>query len=152
VKIAIMGTGGVGGYYGGLLARCGQEVTFVARGAHYKTIKKSGLQIKSVHGDFTISHAQVTQDPAEIGSVDLVLFCVKTYDTETTAQAIKHIVGPQTVVISLQNGIDAADRIGNIIGPQHIIGGATWISSAIESPGIIKQMSQFRRIVIGELE
>lgn len=151
MKILIMGTGGVGGYYGGLLAQQGNEVTFVARGSHLNAIRQAGLKIKSIHGDFEISPVRATDDPGEAGKVDLILFCVKTYNTEEAAQAILPAVGPQTVVMSLQNGIDAADRIGQVIGMEHMVGGVTWLSSAVEAPGMIRQISQFRRIVFGEL-
>lgn len=151
MKILIMGTGGVGGYYGALLAQQGNEVTFIARGAHLDSIRQEGLHVKSIHGDFTISPANATDDPANVGPVDLILFCVKTYNTDEAAEAIKPAVGAQTAVLSLQNGVDAAERIGSMIGAEHVIGGATWLSSAVEAPGIIKQISQFRRIVFGEL-
>jgi len=148
MKILIMGTGGVGGYYGGLLAQQGHEVTFVARGAHLEAIRKEGLKIKSIHGDFTIFPANATDNPVEVGEMDLILFCVKTYNTDEAAQAIRSNVGPQTVIMSLQNGIDAAERIGNVVGMEHVIGGVTWLSSAVGAPGIIRQVSQFRRIVL----
>jgi 2-dehydropantoate 2-reductase len=151
MKILIMGTGGVGGYYGGLLAAQGNEVTFIARGAHLYALRHQGLKVKSIHGDFSISPVNATDDPANIEPVDLVLFCVKTYNSEEAAQAIRPAVGPQTVVMSLQNGVDAAERIGKVIGVEHLVGGATWLSSAVEEPGVIKQISQFRRIVFGEL-
>ena len=150
MKIVIMGTGGVGAYYGGLLAMHGNDVTFIARGAHLDAIRKHGLQVKSIHGDFTVSPAQATDRPADIGTVELILFSVKSYGTEAGAQAMRPMVGPQTVVLSLQNGIDAAEQIGNVVGVDHLLGGATWISSAIEGPGVVRQVSQFRRIVIGE--
>lgn len=152
MKIAVMGSGAVGGYYGGLLAHTGQDVTFIARGAHLAALRTSGLQVKSVHGDFTIAPAQVTDTPAEVGQVNLVLVCVKTPNTDEAAKAIKPMVGPDTTVVSLQNGIDAAERIGAIVGMEHMVGGATWLSSAIEAPGVIRQISQFRRIVVGELD
>lgn len=152
MKILIMGSGGVGAYYGGLLARAGHDVTFVARGAHLEAIRNRGLIVRSVHGDFVVAPAQATDDPATVGLVDLVLFCVKTYDTETAAHAIRPTIGPQTLVLSLQNGIDAAERIGAIVGAEHVIGGATWLSSAIAEPGVIRQASQFRRIVLGPLD
>jgi len=151
VKILIMGTGGVGGYYGGLLAQQGNEVTFISRGAHLYAIRHEGLKVKSVHGDFTVSPANATEDPAKVEPVDLILFCVKTYSTNEAAEAIRPAVGPQTVVLSLQNGVEAAERIGKIVGPEHVLGGVTWLSSAVEAPGVIRQVSQFRRIVIGEL-
>lgn len=151
MKILIMGTGGVGGYYGGLLAQQGNEVTFVARGAHLYALRHEGLKVRSIHGDFSLSPVNAIDDPANVGPVDLILFTVKTYNTDDAANAIRPAVGPQTVVMSLQNGIDAAERIGQVIGMGHLVGGATWLSSAVEAPGVIKQISQFRRIVLGEL-
>ncbi len=150
MKIAIMGTGGVGGYYGGLLAQKGQDVIFIARGPHLQAIREKGLQVKSVLGDFFVSPANATDDPTEVGPVDLILFTTKTYHTDTTAQAIKPMIGQETVVLSLQNGIDAAELIGAHLGMEHLVGGATWLSAAIEAPGVIGQYSQFRRIVLGE--
>ena len=152
MKIAIMGSGGVGGYYGGLLAKAGQELTFIARGAHLQAIRDKGLHVKSVHGDFTVSPVKATDRPGEIGAVDLVLVATKTYHTEEAAQAIKPLIGDNTVVISLQNGIDAAERIGSAVGMERMLGGATWLSAAIEAPGRIGQYSQFRRIALGELD
>ena len=145
-----MGTGGVGGYYGGLLAQKGQDVIFIARGAHLQAIREKGLQVKSVLGDFFVSPANATDDPKEVGPVDLILFTTKTYHTETAAQAIKPMIDQGTVVISLQNGIDAAERIGAYVGMEHLVGGATWLSAAIEAPGVIGQYSQFRRLMLGE--
>lgn len=150
MKIAIMGTGGVGGYYGGLLGRIGRDVTFVARGAHLQAIREKGLQVKSVHGDFLVSPAKATDNPSEVGPVDLVLFTTKTYHTDEAAQAIKPMVAPHTSIVSLQNGVDAIDRIGAVVGKEHLVGGATWLSAAIEAPGVIGHYSQFRRIVLGE--
>ncbi len=152
MQIAIMGAGGVGGYYGGLLARSGQAVTFIARGAHLQALRRSGLRVKSVHGDFVVAPAHATDNPAEVGPVDFILFTPKTYHTESAAQAIKPLIGPETVILSLQNGIDAAARLGALVGPEHLLGGATWLSAAIEAPGVIGQYSQFRRIVVGELD
>lgn len=152
MKIMILGTGGVGGYYGGLLAQRGNEVIFIARGQHLEAIRRDGLQIKSIHGDFKIFPAQAAGEPRLAGPVDLVLFSVKTYDTEQAAQALAPALGPHTAVLSLQNGIDAAERIGRLIGMDHVIAGATWLSSAVEAPGIIRQVSQFRRVVLGELD
>ena len=151
MKIMVMGTGGMGGYYGGLLSQKGHEVTFIARGEHLATIQKNGLQVTSIHGDFTVSPANATDDPTQAGTPDLILFCTKTYSTDEGVKKIKPIVGANTTVLSLQNGIDAAERIGKVVGMEHMIGGATWISSAVTGPGVIKQVSEFRRVVIGEL-
>jgi 2-dehydropantoate 2-reductase len=152
MKIMVMGTGGVGGYYGGLLAKQGHEVTFIARGAHLKAMRANGLQIKSIFGDFVVAPVRATDTPAEAGPVDFILFCVKTYHTDEAVQAILPAIGAQTIVLSLQNGIDAAERIGKVVGAEHLIGGVTYISSALESPGVVKQISQFRRIVLGEFD
>ncbi len=152
MNIVIMGSGGVGAYYGGLLARQEHRVTFIARGAHLQALRTQGLRVKSIHGDFEIVPAHATDTPAEAGQADLILFCVKTYDTQAAAEAIRPIVGPATVVISLQNGVEAAEQIGQVIGIEHMMGGMTQISSAIEAPGVVKQVSQFRRIVFGELD
>ncbi|MEN6318535.1 MAG: 2-dehydropantoate 2-reductase [Syntrophaceae bacterium] len=152
MKIVIMGTGGIGGYYGGLLAQAGQDVTFIARGAHLQAIREKGLQIKSVHGNFTVSPATVTENPSLVGPVDLILFTTKTYQTDAAAQFIKPMVGKDTTVVSLQNGVDAADRIGAVAGMEHMLGGTTWLSAAVEAPGVIGQYSQFRRIALGELD
>ena len=152
MKIAIMGTGGVGGYYGGLLAKAGHEVTFIARGANLRAIVEKGLQVRSVFGDFQVLPAQVTDKPAEVGLADLVLFATKTYHTDEAAQLIKPMIGRDTVVVSFQNGVDAAERIGPVVGAEHLLGGATWLSAALEEPGVIGQYSQFRRIALGEFD
>ncbi len=152
MRIAVMGTGGVGGYYGGLLARSGYDVAFIARGAHLQALRDKGLRIKSVHGDFAVGPVKATDHPAEIGPVDLVLFTTKTYQTYAAAHAIKPLVGPNTVILPLQNGIDAAERIGSVLGRHQVVGGVTWISAAIEAPGVIGQYSPFRRIFVGELD
>jgi 2-dehydropantoate 2-reductase len=152
MKIAIMGAGGVGGYYGGLLARTGQEVIFIARGAHLQALRRQGLMVNSVHGDFLVAPAHATDNPAEVGPVDLILFTTKTYHTDSAALALKPMIGPDTVILPLQNGIDAAARLGAHVALSHLVGGATWLSAALEAPGVIGQYSQFRRIVLGELD
>ncbi len=152
MRIVVMGTGGTGGYYGGLLSKQGHDVTFIARGEHLAAIQKSGLQVESVYDSFTISPAKATDNPADLSAPDLILFCTKTYSTDEAVEQIKPIVGTETTVLSVQNGVDAAERIGKVIGMEHMIAGATWISSAVEAPGVIKHMSDFRRVVIGELD
>jgi len=105
----------------------------------------------NIHGDFHILPVKATANPIEIGPVDLVLFCTKTYVTHEASQQIRPIIGTATTVMSLQNGVEAAEQIGVIVGRQHMIGATTWISSSVEAPGVIKQVSEFRRIVLGEL-
>jgi len=152
MRIVVVGTGGVGGYYGGLLARAGHDVVFIARGAHLAALQTTGLQVKSVHGDFTVAPVRATDTPGEAGPADLVMVCVKAPDGEQAAHAIRPIVQHGTTVIPLQNGIDAAEGIGAVVGMEHMVGGATWTSSAIEAPGVIRQFTQLRRIVVGELD
>lgn len=152
MKIAIMGAGGVGGYYGGLLAQAGHEVVFIARGSHLSALREKGLMVKSVLGDFSVAPVWATDDPSQAGGADLILITTKTYHTDEAARAIQPMLSPETVVVSLQNGVDAADRIGAVVGTDHVLGGVTWLSAAVESPGVIGQYSQFRRIVLGELD
>jgi len=152
MKIAIMGAGGVGAYYGGLLAQAGHDVVFIARGAHLLALREKGLRVNSVLGSFNLSAVRATDDPSEAGAADLVIVATKTYHTEEAARAIRPMITPGTVVVSLQNGVDAAERIGTVVGKDHVMGGATWLSAAIEAPGVIGQYSQFRRIVLGELD
>ncbi len=149
MKIAIMGSGGVGGYFGGRLARAGEDVTFIARGAHLEAIRKNGLQVKSVAGDFHV-HAKATDDPREVGPVDLALFCVKAYDTETAGSQIRPMVGPRTVVLCLLNGVDNAERLSAILGEEPVMPGVVHILSTISAPGIISQTAGPRTIKLGE--
>ena len=151
MKIVIVGTGGVGGYYGAKLAQSGNDVTFIARGSHLTAMRQKGLQIRSVLGDVHLTPVKATDRPSDIGKVDLMLFTVKTYQTEDAAAMIKPIIGSDTVILPLQNGIDATDRIGSLVGMEHMVGGTTWISASVEAPGVIGHYSQFHRIALGEL-
>jgi 2-dehydropantoate 2-reductase len=119
MRIAMVGSGGLGGYYGGLLAVAGHEVTFIARGAHLAALREKGLQVKSVHGDFMVAPVRATADPAEAGPADLVLVCVKATALDAAAKAARAMVGSDTVVMGLQNGIDAAERIGAGVHDRH---------------------------------
>jgi len=152
MRIVMVGSGGLGGYYGGLLALTGHEVTFLARGAHLAALREKGLRVKSVHGDFHVPAVRATSDPAEAGVADLVLVCVKTPALDAAARTARAMVGPDTVVMGLQNGIDAAERIGAAVGMDRVLGAVTWIAANIEAPGVIRQVSTFRRIVLGELD
>ena len=149
MRIAILGAGGVGGYYGGLLARSGQEVALIARGAHLSAIRERGLRVESVHGDFEVRPARATDDPSEIGAVDLVLVTVKSYDLEQAAQTAQPLIGPETVLLPLLNGLDAAERLVTVFGKQHVLAGLTHISSSVAAPGVIRQISPVRRITFG---
>jgi 2-dehydropantoate 2-reductase len=151
MRIAVMGAGGTGGYFGGLLARAGEDVTFIARGPHLDAIRARGLHVRSrLAGDFTV-RPQATDDPRGLGPVDLILFCVKSYSTAEAAEKIRPLVGPQTMVLSVQNGIDNNERIAEVVGPKPVLGAVAHVSSVIESPGVIAQTAGPGRIIFGEL-
>lgn len=152
MKIAVMATGGVGGWFGAKLALAGEDVCFIARGAHLAAIRESGLRIKSPSGDMTVKPAQVTDDPATVGPVDIVLFAVKLWDTETAAEACRPLLGLDTGVISFQNGVDGETVIGETLGPQHAMGGVAGISAVIDAPGVIRQTGTMAWLRYGELD
>ena len=152
MRIAAMAAGAVGGYFGARMAAAGHDVFFIARGANLDAIKKNGLQINSVHGDVHLPKPNVTDDPKSVGSVDIVLFAVKLWDTEKAAELTRPLVGPATRVITLQNGIDSVERIAPILGAEQTIGGAAYIATVIASPGVIKQTSQFAKMRFGRAD
>ncbi|MGE0669165.1 MAG: ketopantoate reductase family protein [Sphingomonadales bacterium] len=152
MKIAIMGSGGVGGYFGAKLALAGNDVTFIARGAHLDAIRKNGLRVKTDDGEMLVKPAQATDDPATIGPVDVVLFTTKLYDTLEAAEQLKPVMGPGTFIITIQNGISGADLIGQVLGRDNVLAGSTYIVSHLEGPGVIHHMGQYQRIVFGELD
>ncbi len=152
MRIAVVGAGGVGGGFGAALAQAGGDVTFIARGAHLAAMKNTGLRIESPRGDVHLVPTQATDDPASIGPVDIVLFCVKLWDVESAGQQIKPLVGPQTAVIPLQNGVDAPERLAAILGERAVMGGVAQISASIVAPGVIRQVGTFMRMLFGELD
>jgi 2-dehydropantoate 2-reductase len=152
MRIAVVGAGGVGGGFGGALAKAGADVTFIARGAHLAAMKSAGLKIQGGRGETQVVPTQATDDPNSIGVVDVVLFCVKLWDVESAGEAIKPLVGPNTAVIPLQNGIDAAERLLPILGPKAVMGGVAQISASITAPGVITQVGTFMRMIFGELD
>jgi 2-dehydropantoate 2-reductase len=152
MKIAVMGAGGVGGYFGGRLAQAGEEVSLIARGAHLAAIRTEGLRILSPLGDATVVPALATEDPGEVGPVDIVLFCVKLWDTEAAAEAIRPLIGERTAVISLQNGIAPEEMLSTALGPAHVMGGVSQISAAIEAPGVVRHFAPLARLEFGELD
>lgn len=146
-----MGSGGVGGYFGARLAASGQDVTFIARGDHLEAIQQNGLRLKSVRGDVHVEPAQATDDPATVGPVDLVLVCVKTWDTRSAAELCRPLVGDETAVISLQNGIEKEDILVERLGAGAVMGGLCAIVSYVETPGVIRHDSQMQGLTLGEL-
>ncbi|MBT5108453.1 MAG: 2-dehydropantoate 2-reductase [Rhodospirillaceae bacterium] len=161
MRIAIMGAGGIGAYYGACLARAGADVVFIARGAHLDAMRNNGLRVQEFGGaDFTVDSVNATDDPAEIGPVDAVLFCVKMYDTIHAAELCKPLMGNNTMVVTLQNGVESVDMINSVLGAEpstgpapglgQALGGAAYISATIVEPGVVKRNNQMAKIEFGE--
>ena len=152
MRIAVIGTGGIGGPYGASLAKAGADVTFVARGAHLAALRENGLRVEGDRGETHIRPAQATDDIAGIGTVDFVLSCVKLWDVEQAAEQIRPIVGPHTAVIPLQNGIDAAERMIRILGDEPVMGGMAFVTGTIVAPGVVRQTGTYQQMTFGELD
>jgi 2-dehydropantoate 2-reductase len=152
MRVAVVGAGGVGGGFGAALAKAGADVTFIARGAHLAAMLGQGLKVQGGRGETHLVPTKATDDPASVGHVDVVLFCVKLWDVESAGKAIKPMVGPNTAVIPLQNGIDAAERLIPILGAKAVMGGVAQISASITAPGVIQQVGTFMRMIFGELD
>jgi 2-dehydropantoate 2-reductase len=152
MRIAVIGTGGIGGPYGASLAKAGAEVTFVARGAHLAAMRENGLRIEGDRGETHIKPVRATDDSTSIGTVDVVLSCVKLWDVEQAAEQIRPIVGPHTAVIPLQNGIDAAERMIRILGDEPVMGGMAFVTGTIVAPGVVRQTGTYQQMTFGELD
>ena len=150
MRIAVMGAGAVGGYFGALLANAGHQVAFIARGEHGAAMRANGIRVEGPRGAIIAKTIEVTDDPATLDPCDVTLFCVKTYDTESAAAAIKPLVAHGGVVISLQNGIDAQDRIGAVLGADRVMGGLAFVSGVIAAPGVIRYTSTMSSLRFGE--
>lgn len=150
MRIAIMGAGAVGGYFGARLARAGQDVAMVARGAHLDAIRRDGLQVKSPALGDIVARVTASAEPRDIGPVDLVIFAVKTYDNSSAIPLITPLVGPHTAVLTLQNGVDSADEIAAAVGASRVLGGTTYVATAVTAPGVITQTGTHRSIIFGE--
>ena len=150
--IAVFGTGGVGGYFGGRLAEAGEDVVFIARGAHLDAIREHGLRVDSVRGDFLVQPAQATDDPRSVGVVDLVIVAVKSWQVPGAATAMAPLMGPDTMVLPLQNGVDAPEQLAEVLGREHVLGGLTKIFSSIAAPGYIRQIGGPASVTFGELD
>jgi 2-dehydropantoate 2-reductase len=152
MRIAVVGTGGIGGPYGASLAKAGADVTFVARGAHLEAMRENGLRVEGDRGETHIRPAKATDHIAGIGSVDFVLFCVKLWDVESVGKELRAIVGPRTAVVPLQNGVDAAERLIPILGNHAVMGGTAFVTGTISEPGVIRQTGTYQRMTFGELD
>jgi 2-dehydropantoate 2-reductase len=149
MRIAIVGSGGVGGYFGGRLAATGTDVTFLARGAHLEALRTRGLRIESPKGNAHLPHVNASDDPAAIGPVDIVFFAVKLYDTEGALALLPPLIGPETVVIGFQNGVESIGMLTRAVGPAHTAGGVAYVSAVIAEPGVI-QHTAMDRLIFGE--
>lgn len=152
MRIAVFGVGGVGGYFGARLWQAGAELAFVARGAHLAALRAHGLRVESALGDVHMPVVPASADPADIGPVDWVLCAVKTWQVAGAAQVMRPLIGPQTTVLPLQNGVEAADLLAEVLGVEHVVGGATWISALIAEPGLVRHVAAEPRLVLGELD
>src|SRR2546423_2719768 len=153
MKIAMMGSGGVGGFFGGRLAHRGYDVSFVARGAHLATMREQGLVIESqAHGDIRIPGVRATDDPASIGPVDVIILSVKLWDTEAAIRQLKPMLKPGTGVLSLQNGVIKDDILRRELGDAPVMGGVCYVAATIARPGVIHQTGPMQRVVIGEYD
>ena len=152
MKIAAMAAGAVGAYFGGRMAAAGHEVAFIARRAHLDALRKDGLKIESVHGDLHLPKVNATDDPKQVGPVDIVLFAVKLWDTETAAELAKPLVGPDTRVITLQNGVDSYERVSAILGEQRTVCGTAYIASVLGGPGVVRHTSKFATLRCGRMD
>jgi 2-dehydropantoate 2-reductase len=149
MRIAVMGAGGVGGYFGARLASAGHDVAFVARGSHFAAIRERGLTVRSALGDVALARPQVADDPAALAPADVVLFAVKLWDTERAAEAIRPLVADDGVVVPLQNGVESIERIAAIVGAEHVMGGVAYIAAAIGEPGVIVHTGTMARLRFG---
>lgn len=149
MHIAILGSGAVGGYYGAKLARSGERVTFIARGAHLKAIRERGLVVWSPLGDFMV-HAEAESEPERVGPVDLVILAVKTYHNPEVLPNLPALCGPDTAVLTMQNGVDSVEEVAAAVGESRVLAGATYVATAIAAPGIIEQTGTHRRVLVGE--
>jgi 2-dehydropantoate 2-reductase len=151
MRIAVMGTGGVGGYFGARLAQGGHDVAFIARGRHLAAMRDHGLRVTSAAGDIHLSKPVLTDDPATLGSADIVLFAVKLWDTESAAEALRPIVADGGVVIPFQNGVESIDKIAAVLGPERVMGGVAYIAATIAEPGVIAHTGTLARLRFGPL-
>ena len=152
MRFAIFGVGAVGGYFGGRLAQAGEDVTFIARGQHLQALRANGLRVDSIKGDFALSTVTATDDPAQIGAVDVVLVGVKTWQVPAAAESIRPLLGENTLVLPLQNGVDAPAQLVKILGREHVCGGLAKIISFIAGPGHIRHTGADPYIALGELD
>jgi 2-dehydropantoate 2-reductase len=151
MRVAVIGTGGLGGLYGGLLARAGLDVTFIARSRSVQVLREHGFQVKLTTGEEFQVPVQVTDDPREVGPVDLIWFCVKTYDLDDAARQAVPLIGPETMALPIQNGVEAPDRLAEALGRKHVLGGVGLAGATLVAPGRVEQKGGAVNVAFGEL-
>jgi 2-dehydropantoate 2-reductase len=152
MRIAVIGAGGIGGLYGALLARAGNDVRFLARGAHLAAIRAHGLRIKSAEfGEFSV-HGTASDDPTDLGQADLALFAIKTYDLVPAAEAARKVLGPQSMLLTLQNGLDAPDQVARIVGQERVLIGTTGLETYVAEPGLVVHATPFHFLTVSEFD
>jgi len=152
MRIAVFGTGAVGGYFGGRLAQAGEDVVFIARGEQLRALKAHGLRVDSIKGDFALQPVQATDDPAQVGVVDAVIVGVKTWQVPEAARAMRPLVGPETFVVPLENGVEAPDQLAAVLGAEHVLGGLCRIVSFVVEPGHVRHAGLEPYVALGELD
>lgn len=151
MRVVVFGAGGVGGYFGARLAAAGNDVGFVARGQHLQSIRATGLRVRSGLGDLHLSSPRVSDDASQLGAADVILFAVKLWDTESAAAAMRPLLAEGGVVIPFQNGVESVERIGAVVGPERVLGGAAYIAATISEPGTITHTGTMARLRFGAL-
>lgn len=152
MRVAVMGSGGLGGYFGALLARGGSELSFIARGAHLDAMRRDGLRIEGGPDPFHLEHVRATDDPGEVGPVDVVMVCVKLWDTETAVRQLRPMVGPDTTLVSFQNGVLKDSYLRAAYGDSQLIGGVAYVATRVSNPGVITRTGQLQRLIVGEVD
>ena len=152
MRVAVMGSGGLGGYFGALLVRGGADVSFVARGAHLDAMRRDGLRIDGDSDPFHLEHVRATDDPGEIGPVDMVMVCVKLWDTEAALQQLRPLVGPDTALVSFQNGVLKDSMLRAAYDESQLIGGVAYVATTVSAPGVISRTGPLQKLIVGEFD
>jgi 2-dehydropantoate 2-reductase len=152
MRVAVMGSGGLGGYFGALLAKGGTDVSFMARGAHLDAMRRDGLRVEGGPEPFHLEHVHATDDPGEIGSVDLVMVCVKLWDTDAALQQLQPLVGPETALVSFQNGVLKDSMLRAAYDDSQLIGGVAYVATTMSEPGVIRRTGPLQRLIVGEFD
>lgn len=152
MRVAVMGSGGLGGYFGALLAKGGTDVSFIARGAHLEAMRRDGLRVEGGPEPFHLEHVRATDDPGEIGSVDLVMVCVKLWDTEPALEQLQPLLGPDTALVSFQNGVLKDAMLRAAYDDSQLIGGVAYVATTVFEPGVIRRTGPLQRLIVGEFD